>query len=236
MSTTTTVAKREIKAYFNSPVAYIVVTVFMLIVGFLYWRQLFLEKQAELRYYFNLTPLVFTFIIPAITMRLLAEEKGSGTLEMLITMPVRDWEIVLGKFLAGMTMLAAIVGMTMFYGLTLSLLSPVDHGPMLTGYLGLLLMGGGYIAIGVMASALTRNQIVAFILAFAISFALFIFGQIVQYAPESLQPVLAFLSMGNHFESLSRGVVDSRDVVFYLSVMVISLVIATASLESRKWN
>ncbi len=236
MSTTTTVAKREIKAYFNSPVAYIVVTVFMLIVGFLYWRQLFLEKQAELRYYFNLTPLVFTFIIPAITMRLLAEEKGSGTLEMLITMPVRDWEIVLGKFLAGMTMLAAIVGMTMFYGLTLSLLSPVDHGPMITGYLGLLLMGGGYIAIGVMASALTRNQIVAFILAFAISFALFIFGQIVQYAPESLQPVLAFLSMGNHFESLSRGVVDSRDVVFYLSVMVISLVIATASLESRKWN
>ncbi len=236
MSTTTTVAKREIKAYFNSPVAYIVVTVFMLIVGYLYWSQLFLEKQAELRYYFNLTPLVFTFIIPAITMRLLAEEKGSGTLEMLITMPVRDWQVVLGKFLAGMTMLAAIVGMTAFYAVTLSILSPIDKGPMLTGYLGLLLMGGAYVAIGVMASSLTRNQIVAFILAFAISFALFIFGQVVQYAPEWLAPVLSFLSMGNHFDSLSRGVVDSRDVIFYVSVMVVSLVIATVSLESRKWK
>jgi ABC-2 type transport system permease protein len=236
MSTTTTVAKREIRAYFNSPVAYIVVTVFMLIVGYLYWSQLFLEKQTELRYYFNLTPLVFTFIIPAITMRLLAEEKGSGTLEMLITMPIRDWEVVLGKFLAGMTMLLAIVGMTMFYGVTLAVLGPIDKGPMLTGYLGLLLMGGAYIAIGVMASSLTRNQIVAFILAFAISFALFIFGQIVQYAPGWLAPVLSFLSMGNHFESLSRGVVDSRDVLFYVSVMVVSLVIATASLESRKWK
>jgi ABC-2 type transport system permease protein len=236
MSTTTTVAKREIRAYFNSPVAYIVVTVFMLIAGYLYWSQLFLEKQTELRYYFNLTPLVFTFIIPAITMRLFAEEKGSGTLEMLITMPVRDWQVVVGKFLAGLAMLAAMIGMTMFYGVTLSLLGPIDRGPMLTGYLGLLLMGGAYIAIGVMSSSLTRNQIVAFILAFAISFALFIFGQIVQYAPDWLQPVLAFLSMGNHFESMSRGVVDSRDVIFYVSVMVVALVIATASLESRKWK
>ena len=236
MSTTTTVAKREIRAYFNSPVAYIVVMVFMLISGYLFFNQLFLEKQAELRYYFTLTPLIFTFIIPAITMRLIAEEKGSGTLEMLITMPVRDWEVVLGKFLAGMAMLTAIVGMTMFYAVTLSILGPIDKGPMLTGYLGLLLMGGSYVAIGVMASSLTRNQIVAFIMAFAISFGLFIFGQVVQYAPAWLAPVLSFLSMGNHFESLSRGVVDTRDVFFYVSVMVISLVIATASLESRKWK
>jgi ABC-2 type transport system permease protein len=236
MSTTATVAKREIKSYFNSPVAYIVVAVFMLIAGYLYWSQLFLEKQAELRYYFTLTPLIFTFIIPAITMRLLAEEKGSGTLEMLITMPVRDWEVVLGKFLAGMAMVAAIVGMTGFYAVTLALLGPVDRGPLLTGYLGLLLMGGSYVSIGVMASSLTRNQIVAFILAFAISFGLFIFGQIVQYAPDWLSPVLAFMSMGNHFESLSRGVVDSRDVIFYVSLMVVALVIATASLESRKWK
>jgi ABC-2 type transport system permease protein len=236
MSTAVTVAKREIKTYFNSPVAYIVVTVFMLLAGYLYWSQIFLEKQAELRYYFTLTPLVFTFIIPAITMRLLAEEKGSGTLEMLITMPVRDWEVVLGKFLAGMAMLAAIVGMTCFYAVTLAFLGPVDKGPVITGYLGLLLMGGAYVAIGVMASSLTRNQIVAFILAFAISFALFIFGQVVQYAPEWIGPVLAFLSMGNHFESLSRGVIDSRDVIYYVSVMAVSLVIATVSLQSRKWK
>jgi ABC-2 type transport system permease protein len=236
MSAAATVAKREIKTYFNSPVAYIVVMVFMLISGYLFFSQLFLEKQAELRYYFTLTPLIFTFIIPAITMRLIAEEKGSGTLEMLVTMPVREWEIVLGKFLAGMAMLAAIVGMTCLYAVTVTLLGPVDRGPIITGYLGLLLMGGAYVSIGVMASSLTRNQIVAFILAFAISFALFIFGQVVQYAPDWIGPVLSFLSMGNHFESLSRGVIDSRDVLYYVSVMVVSLIIATASLESRKWK
>jgi len=236
MSTTTTVAKREIRAYFNSPVAYIVVTVFMLIVGYLYWSQLFLEKQAELRYYFNLTPLVFTFIIPAITMRLFAEEKGSGTLEMLITMPVRDWEVVLGKFLAGLAMLGAVVGMTVFYAVTVAALGPVDRGPIISGYVGLVLMGGSYVAIGVMASSLTRNQIVAFILAFAISFALFIFGQVVQFAPDWLAPVLSYLSMGNHFESFSRGIIDSRDLLYYLSLITVALVIATASLESRKWK
>ncbi len=236
MSTTVTIAKREIKTYFNSPVAYIVVTVFMLIVGYLFFSQLFLDKQAELRTYFNLTPLVFTFIIPAITMRLLAEEKGSGTLEMLITMPVRDWEVILGKFLAGMGMLAAIVGMTFFYAITLAMLGPVDRGPVIAGYLGLLLMGASYVAIGVMASSFTRNQIVAFILAFAISFALFIFGQITQLAPEWLAPIISFLSMGKHFEPLSRGIIDSRDVVYYLSVTVVCLVIATVSLESRKWK
>jgi ABC-2 type transport system permease protein len=236
MSAATTVAKREIRAYFNSPVAYIVVTVFMILTGYLFFSQMFLEKQAELRAYFNITPLIFTFIIPAITMRLIAEEKGSGTLEMLITMPVRDWEVVLGKFLAGMAMLAAIVGMTLFYAFSLAALGPIDRGPVITGYIGLLLMGGAYVAIGVMASSLTRNQIVAFILAFAISFALFIFGQVTQLAPEWLVPVLSFLSMGNHFESLGRGVIDSRDVIYYVSVMVVSLIIATSSLESRKWK
>jgi ABC-2 type transport system permease protein len=236
MSTATTVAKREIRTYFNSPVAYIVVMVFMLITGYLFFSQLFLEKQAELRYYFTLTPLIFTFIIPAITMRLIAEEKGSGTLEMLITMPVRDWEVVLGKFMAGMAMLGAIIGMTLFYAITVAALGPIDRGPVITGYLGLLFMGGAYVAIGVMASSLTRNQIVAFILSFAISFALFIFGQVVQFAPDWLSPVLAYLSMGNHFESFSRGVIDSRDVLFYLSLITVALVVATASLESRKWK
>jgi ABC-2 type transport system permease protein len=236
MTTSFTVARREIKAYFNSPVAYIVVTVFMLFAGYLFFSSLFLEKQAELRGYFNIAPLLFSFLIPAITMRLIAEEKGSGTLELLITMPVRDWEVIFGKFLAGMTMLFAIVGMTFLYAITLMILGPVDKGPALAGYLGLMLMGGAYVAIGVMASSFTRNQIVAFILAFAFSFALFLFGRITQIAPVWLQPILAFLSIDSHFESLARGIIDSRDVLYYVSVMVISLVIATASLESRKWK
>jgi ABC-2 type transport system permease protein len=236
MSATLAITKRELRTYFNSPVAYIVVAFFMLLAGYLFWNTVFIERQAEMRGYFGLMPMLFTFIIPAITMRLLAEEKGSGTLELLITMPVRDWEVVVGKFLAAVGLLAVLLLLTMVYAITLSTLGPLDKGPAYGGYFGLLLMGSAYAAIGVMASSLTRNQIVAFILALAISFGLYLFGRIVQIAPPSLQPVLAFLSIDNHFESISRGVIDSRDLFYYLSIIAVSLVVATVSLESRKWK
>jgi ABC-2 type transport system permease protein len=236
MSAALAISKREIRTYFNSPVAYIVVTVYMLLAGYLFFNTLFIEKQAEMRGYFGLAPMLFSFIIPAFTMRLIAEEKGSGTLELLITMPVRDWEVVMGKFLAAMALLATLLGMTLFYAFTLNSIGPVDKGPTYGGYFGLLLMGGAYVAIGVMASSLTRNQIVAFIIAFAISFSLYLFGRITQVVPESIQPIIAFLSIDAHFESIGRGVIDSRDVLYYLSVMAICLVVSTVSLESRKWK
>jgi ABC-2 type transport system permease protein len=236
MNAALTIAKREIRTYFNSPIAYIVVTVFLLLAGYLFFGSLFIERQAELRSYFNLQPLLFSFIVPAMAMRLIAEEKGNGTLEMLVTMPVRDWQVVLGKFLAGMALLATLIGLTMIYGVTVMSVGPLDRGPAIGGYIGLLLMGGAYMSIGVMASSFTRNQIVAFILAFAISFALFLFSRLMQIAPEVLRPVLSFMSIETHFESISRGVLDSRDVLYYLSVMAVSLVIATVALESRKWK
>lgn len=236
MNAALAITKRELRAYFNSPVAYIVGVAYMLLSGFLFFQNVFIEKQAEMRGYFGLAPMVFCFIVPAITMRLLAEEKGSGTLELLITKPVRDWEVVVGKFLAGLGLLAVILGLTLSYAITLSAIGPLDKGPAYGGYFGLLLMGGAFVAIGVMASSLTRNQIVAFILAFAISFALYLFGKILQVVPPLLQPVVSFLSIDSHFEAISRGVIDTRDVIYYLSVMVVSLVIATVSLESRKWK
>jgi ABC-2 type transport system permease protein len=236
MSATLAITKRELRTYFNSPVAYIVITVFMLLAGYLFWNTVFIERQAEMRGYFGLMPMLFTFIIPAITMRLLAEEKGSGTLELLITMPIRDWEVVVGKFLAAVGLLAALLLLTLVYAFTLAAIGPVDKGPAYGGFFGLLLMGSAYAAIGVMASSLTRNQIVAFILAFAISFGLYLFGRVVQIVPPSVQPVVAFLSIDNHFEAISRGVIDSRDVFYYLSVIAVSLVVATVALESRKWK
>jgi ABC-2 type transport system permease protein len=236
MNAALTIAKRELRTYFNSPIAYIVVTVFMLLAGYLFFNTLLIERQADMRGFFNILPLLFSFIIPAMAMRLIAEEKGGGTLEMLVTMPVRDWQVVLGKFLAGMGLLATLVLLTGLYALTVGSMGPLDRGPAIGGYVGLLLMGGAYMGIGVMASSFTRNQIVAFIIAFAISFALFLFGRMLQVAPEALRPVLSYLSIDAHFESISRGVIDSRDVIYYLSVMVVSLVIATVSLESRKWK
>src|SRR5437762_4312366 len=219
MSAALAISKRDLRTYFDSPVAYIVGAVYMLLSGYLFFNTLFIEKQAEMRGYFGLTPMLFSFIIPAITMRLLAEERGSGTLELLITMPVRDWEVVIGKFLAAMGLLAVVLGLTLVYAITLNSIGPVDKGPTYGGYLGLLLMGGAYVSIGLMASSLTRNQIVSFILAFAISFSLYLFGRITQIVPPSLQPLVAFLSIDGHFEAISRGVIDSRDFIYYLSIM-----------------
>jgi ABC-2 type transport system permease protein len=230
------ISRREIRTYFNSPVAYIVVPVFVIITGYLFFTQLFLEKQADMRGFFNIMPLLFMFMIPAITMRLLADEKSSGTLELLITMPVRDWEVVVGKFLAAMALLCTAIGLTLVFAITVKSLGPLDRGPAIGGYLGLVLMGGAYVSIGVMASALTRNSIVSFIVAFAISFALYLLGRLTQFLPQSLQKLVAFLSIDGHFENIGRGVVDSRDVIYYLSVMTVCLLIATLSLESRRWK
>jgi ABC-2 type transport system permease protein len=236
MSPALVISRRELRTYFNSPVAYIVVTVFTIITGYLFFTQLFVEQQAELRGFFGTMPLLFMFLAPAITMRLLADERSSGTLELLITMPVRDWEVVLGKFLAAMGLLCAALALTMVFAITVRAIGPLDRGPVIGGYLGLLLMGGAYVSIGVMCSAFTRNSIVAFIVAFAISFALFLLGHVVQFVPQGLQPLVSFLSISNHFDNISRGIIDTRDVFYYLSVMGVSLLLATLALESRRWR
>ena len=230
------ISRREIRTYFNSPVAYIVVPVFVIITGYLFFTQLFLEKQADMRGFFNIMPLLFMFMIPAITMRLLADEKASGTLELLITMPVRDSEVVIGKFLAAMALLCTAIGLTVVFAITVKSLGPLDRGPTIGGYLGLVLMGGAYVSIGVMASALTRNSIVSFIVAFAISFALYLLGRLTQFLPQALQKLVAYLSIDGHFENIGRGVIDTRDLIYYFSVMVVCLLIATLALESRRWK
>jgi ABC-2 type transport system permease protein len=236
MSPALVISKREIRTYFNSPVAYIVVTVFTVVFGFFFFNNLFVEKQADMRAFFSLAPLMFCFFAPAVTMRLLAEEKGSGTIELLITMPVRDWEVVVGKWLAAMTLLLATLALTLVFAITVARLGPLDRGPAIAGYFGLLLMGGSYLAIGVMASSFTRNQVVALIISFGICFAFFLFGKVLPFVPEKLQPLVSFLSTDTHFENVSRGIIDSRDLVYYASVIVVSLLIATTSLESRKWK
>jgi ABC-2 type transport system permease protein len=236
MSPALVISRREIRTYFNSPVAYIVVTVFTAITGYLFFTQLFMEKQAELRQLFGFMPFLFMFMVPAITMRLLADEKSTGTLELLSTMPVRDWEVVVGKFLAALALVGTAVGLTIVFAISVRTLGPLDRGPAIGGYIGLLLMGGAFVSIGVMCSAWTRNSIVAFIAAFGISFALYLFGKLTQFVPEMLQPVISFLSIDGHFENIGRGVIDTRDVIYYLSIIGTCLLLATTSLESRRWS
>ncbi len=227
--------KRELRSYFNSPVAYVVIVVFLAVLGWFFTNNLFLMNVASLRIVFDLVPLIFLFFIPAITMRLIAEEKKAGTLELLTTKPVRDVEIVLGKFLAAWTLLAAALAPTLFYLITIMTLGKVDLGPVISGYFGLLLMGGVYIAIGLLASSLTENQIVAFILSFLIVFVFFILDKVLMYVPDALASTLEFLSMDYHFSNIARGVIDTRNLIYFGSLLGFSLLLATVSLERRKW-
>ncbi len=135
-----------------------------------------------------------------------------------------------------MALLCTAIGLTLVFALTVRSLGPLDRGPAIGGYLGLVLMGGAYVAIGVMASSLTRSAIVAFIIAFAISFSLYLLGKLTQFLPSSLQALVSYLSIEAHFENIGRGVIDTRDVVYYLSIITVSLLVATLSLESRRWK
>jgi ABC-2 type transport system permease protein len=202
------IARRELKAYFNSPIAYIVVGVFLLISGYLYFSTVFLAGMTSLRSFFSITPLLLVIFAPAITMRLVAEELRSGTLELLTTMPVRDHEVVLGKFLAALGVMGAGLVMTLAYAITIAAIGDLDWGPVVGGYLGLLLVAAALAAIGLATSTWTRNQIVAFIVAL-------------------------LLCLDYHFQNIARGVVDSRDLLYYLSVWAIALFVAVRSMQRR---
>jgi ABC-2 type transport system permease protein len=226
---------RELRSYFNSAVAYVVIVVFLAILGWFFTSNLFLMNVASMRVVFELVPLIFLFFVPAITMRLLAEEKKSGTLELLTTKPVRDVEIVLGKFFAALTLLAAALAPTLLYLFTIMSIGKVDIGPVFTGYLGLFLMGGVYIAVGILASSLTENQIIAFIISFLMVFVLFILDKILMYVPDTFASTLEFLAIDYHFSNIVRGVIDTRNLIYFGSLLGFSLYMATVSLERRKW-
>jgi ABC-2 type transport system permease protein len=228
--------QKELRAYFNSPVAYIVLTIFLLITGFFFTSSLFLINQASMRPLFNLLPVVFLFFVPAITMRLLAEEKRSGSIELLVTLPTRDWEIILGKFFAAWLLVAAAVILTLFYTFSVSAIGSLDAGETFAGYVGALLLGGSFAAVGIWGSSLTRNQIVAFLISLAVVAALYLVGDLLPVLPVRLAPVLQFLSISYHFDNISRGVVDTRDLLYYGSLIYLMLYLAHRALESRKWK
>lgn len=233
MHETWTLTKRELRAYFDSPAAYVVLTVFLLITGWFFATSLFLENVASLRSVFDIVPFIFLFFIPAITMSTFAEERRSGTLELLLTMPVRDWQVIAGKLLSVSLILVATVALTGIYAITIATLGDLDFGATVGGYLGILLFGIAAGAIGIFASSLTRNQIVAFILGFAIIFLLFLFDKVTQFVPGSLGAVLQYLGIEYHYRNLLRGVIDSRDVLYYVSMTLFAAVCTAYTLTRR---
>jgi ABC-2 type transport system permease protein len=238
MSTSLAIARREFKTFFNSPIAYIVLGAFLLVAGWLFFGTLFLGGQATLRGFFGLCPILFVVFAPAITMRLLAEERKSGTLELLLTMPLRDWEVVLGKFLAALGMVGVGLLCTLPYAFTVASLAAgsasFDWGPVVAGYVGLLLLASSLLSMGIWASALSRNQIVGFIVGLLLAFAFFFVDKLAFLFPEAISELLQYLSVDHHFSNLARGVLDTRDLVFYLSVTFAGLLMTARTLASAR--
>jgi ABC-2 type transport system permease protein len=236
MNTVAAILKKEFASYFISPIAYVFIIVFLIGTNFMYFQPFFLINQADMRNYFSLLPWVFLFFVPAITMRSWAEERKSKTIELLLTWPVSDAQVVLGKFLASLAFLAAAVALSVTIPITLFVVGSPDPGPVVGGYVGALLMGAAYLAVGLWVSSHTENQIVAFIIAWVVIFALMIIGHpmVTAKIPAAVVPLFSFLGLFTHFESIERGVIDSRDVIYYLSVTGVFLFLNAQALGSRK--
>jgi ABC-2 type transport system permease protein len=230
-----TVFRKELRSYFNSPIAYIVIVVFLIITGWFFTSGLFLAGVVSMRSVFDIIPFIFLFFIPAITMRSIAEEKKSGTIELLLTKPVTDMEIILGKFLATLALTCIALGLTFIYVISLSFLGQMDYGSIFGAYFGLILMSGIYIGIGIFGSSLTENQVVAFIISFLIVFVLFMLNKVLFYVPVPIASILEYISIDYHFGSIARGVIDSRNIIYYLSGITIFLLLTKTSLDRRKW-
>lgn len=227
------ITKRELRAYFASPVAYIVISIFLLFSGFFFFKDFFYFRQAEMRNFFQLLPLLFTVFVPAMTMRLFAEEKQSGSIEILLTMPVTNFDVVIGKFLAGTIFAASALAPTLLYLLTIIYTGSPDPGPLAGGYIGALFLGAAYAAIGVCASASTKNQITAFIIALSVNFTLWLVSRITIFLPPKLR-FLEYLGTDFHFQNIAKGVLDIRDIIYFLSIITIALILSAKIIEERR--
>lgn len=231
------ITKRELRSFFDSLMAYILIVLFLGFSGFFTWLfggDVFLLNQASLQSFFSITFWTLFFFIPAITMGLLAEERRSGTLELLVTRPVTDWQIIMGKFFAAFLLICITLLLTLPYYITVASIGKVDHGAVWMGYLGLLFMSATYISIGLFASSITSNQIVAFLITLFIGiFFHLIFSLTGSSSVGWIGSVLNYLSVSSHYESMARGVIDTKDVVYFLSVIFTGLIGTELALSRR---
>ena len=237
MRTIRAVAWKEIQIYFGSPVAYIVALIFLAFTGFFFVRDLTDPfPEASLNSFFFGATLMLILLAPALTMRLLAEEQKLGTIELLLTSPVRDWEVIVGKYLSSMVFLLAMIGFTLYYPLLLWIFGSPDPGPIYSGYLGLALYSAAALSIGILTSTLTSNQIIAFVVAAGILLLMY-------FAPTGAgggggiwSTLVTEISMLSHFQDFAQGVIDTKHIVYFLSVTAFFLFLSIRALESRRWR
>jgi len=249
-----TIFGKEVRSYFSSPIAYGLMAFFALIAGYFFYIYvaIFVDRSMQSQMMGRGMPMdmnewvirpmlmnlsvIGLFMIPMITMRLFAEEKARGTIELLTTSPVNDWEIIAGKWLAAVALYAMILAISMMNVLVLFFYGRPDISPILTGYLGLLLQGGCLLAIGTFISTTTKNQIIAGTATFAVCLLLWVLDWVSSYETAAWAKVIAYMSVITHFEPFSKGVIDSKDVIFYLSMIFFGLFLTARSMESLRWR
>ncbi len=229
--------RRELNAYFLSPIAYIVIAVFLIYTGFFFSTSLFENKVVTLKFSVMYIQFILPFLVPVITMRLFSEESKSGTLETLMTAPISDFEVVMGKFFAAFGLYAVMILSTLIYVVFLHWVGNPDYGSIITSYIGLLLMGSVYIAVGILTSAVTKNQIISAVIGIVGLVFLLIIGFVHYIVGEGFfSECLKYIGTFDHWEAFTKGLVDSRDVIYYITLTVLLLFITIRVVESRKWR
>jgi ABC-2 type transport system permease protein len=236
MRATLAIAERELRAYFLSPVGYVVIAGFLLLAGYLFYVPLALVGQASLRGWTYNIVIILIILVPALTMRLVAEERKTGTIEVLMTSPVTDAQMILGKFLGCLGFYAVMLAITFIYPLILRSIGKPEMGPILAGYLGLFLFGATFVAIGLLASALTKSQVVGFVSAFVVLLLLFLFEWMAQAGTGWLTTAVRYIGIQQHLENFAKGVIDTKDIIYYLSVVVLCLLLSVRATQAWKWR
>ena len=254
LSNVIAIAHKELKSYFASPIAYIVIGFFVLLFGFFYYSLVLIFNQQSMqmagfdgapvqnvndqmiRPLFLNASVILLFVLPMITMRTYAEEKRSGTIELLLTAPLTDFQIIFGKFLGALALYAAMLAVTFVHMATLFAFGNPEWVPIATGYLGLLLMGGCFISIGLLISSLTKNQIVAGFMTFVVFLMLWVINWLADSSGPTGQTILSFLSITDHLDDFTKGIIDTKHIVYYLSFITFGLFLTAKSVDSERWR
>ena len=228
---------KELRSYFNGPMAYIFLIIFSLVNGYFFSNTFFIFGQSDMRALFQIVPLVYLFFIPAITMGIISKEKNIGTMEVMCTLPIKDFELVIGKYLSILSLLLVGLLLTsiMFFNLV-AVGTNIDYGAVFTGYLGLFLAGSVYASMGIFASSLTDNQVVGFIIAIFFVLIFFLIDKLLIFMPTLIAGTMQYLSIDYHLSNISRGVLDSRNLIYFFSMIGMFLLLTIESLSSRKWK
>jgi ABC-2 type transport system permease protein len=236
MKNTLTIAQKEFKSYLASPMAYVVTGIFLVLTGVFFGVSSSTYYATSISGFLESGSIILLLLAAVLTMRLIAEERKIGTIELLLTAPVRDSEIILGKFLGSLGILVVMLALTLYYPFLLFIFGDPDIGPILTGYLGIFLLGSTCLSIGLFASSLTSNQIVSAVVAGGILFALWFIGVAAGYLPEALGEIINYFSLSYYFSDFVMGIIDTRSIIYYLSITVLFIFLAIRSLENSRWS